>query len=94
VLKLIEHGVLLENDRSRITYLLGEMLVEYQYEKIDPESRQAITVSLIRAECVRIANALKITDAAADSVVAWLDAMNSDPLPEVRFSLEPYYTLQ
>jgi hypothetical protein len=94
VLKLIEHSILLESEKSRITYLLGEMLADYQYEKIDPESRQAITISLVRVECVRIANALKKAGIEADSVAAWLDAVSSDPLPEVRFSLEPYYVLQ
>jgi hypothetical protein len=84
---LIVAGILSKDDRSRIELALGELFIEKQYERIDPDSREAVAVSLMRAECVRLANALKESGGSSPHIASWLTAASADPLPEVRFSL-------
>ena len=58
VRRLVVRGILSEDDRSRVALVLGELLIEQQYERIDPDSRKAVSISLVRAECVRLADAV------------------------------------
>jgi hypothetical protein len=62
-------------------------MVETSYNDVDRESRFAISVSLARAECVRLAHALHRRGIASESIRGWLNAAETDPLPEVRFAL-------
>lgn len=57
------------------------------YEDIKPNTMEAVSASLVRAECVKLAVALKERMADDGSLQAWIDEAKSDPLPEVRFSL-------
>jgi hypothetical protein len=72
---------------SRLSDALGDLLAETAYENIDPDSREAVSVSLVRAECVRLAHTLDNLGAASGPVTAWLTMPDTDPLPEVRFAL-------
>jgi len=87
VRQLVAADVLSEDDRSRVALVLGELFIELQYERIDPDSREAVAVSLVRAECVRLAHALKKAGTSSPHVMAWLIAAPTDALPEVRFAL-------
>lgn len=50
---------------------------------------EAITLSLVRAECVRLAKTMAAKGRQRDErCVRWIEAASSDPLPEVRFALE------
>jgi hypothetical protein len=71
----------------RLSDALGDLLAETAYETIDPDSREAVSVSLIRAECVRLAHTLDNLGTRGAQVPAWLSAADTDPLPEVRFAL-------
>ena len=68
--------------------LSATSIIEADYRRIDPESRAAVTVSLARAECVRLAAALRASGQAGPEVDAWLESAAIDPLPEVRFALD------
>jgi hypothetical protein len=87
VRKLVAAGVLSADDRSRVSQILGELLIELQYERIDPDSQQALSVSLNRAECARLARVLEDAGTRTPQSTAWLIAAPIDPLPEVRFAL-------
>lgn len=85
--RLAEADKLAPTHTSRLSDALGDLLVETAYETIDPDSREAVSVSLIRAECVRLANTLKNSGTRSAAMAAWLSAADTDPLPEVRFAL-------
>ncbi len=85
--RLIAAGLVEDSDRLRVSRMLGELLVEQQYERIDLDSREAVSVSLVRAECVRLARALEDAGTRGPDGTGWLNAAPSDPLPEVRFAL-------
>ena len=85
---LIQRGNLLDTDRSRIANALQTMREDWSYSVISLESRQSVVVSLVRAECVRMARALEDTGYSDETTKSWLEARSSDPLPEVRFALD------
>ena len=72
---------------NRLIVALKDLATTADYMNIPLDSHEAVTVSLIRAECVRLAKSLE-THGVADAILTeWLQAAQSDPLPEVRFSL-------
>jgi hypothetical protein len=84
--KLLELHWLRVRDAPRLEEVLGDLIVATSYEAIDFESKKAVSISLVRAECVRLAHALKVDGASGTNAEAWLTTANSDPLPEVRFA--------
>ena len=84
--KLLELGRLTSSDIAVVCQALGDLLVETAYDGIDPDSRAAVSVSLIRANCVRLARELHNCGSSESIVLTWLDAPANDPLPEVRFA--------
>jgi hypothetical protein len=74
-------------DMTRLTKSLSEINSATRYTEIDIESRVAVSVSLIRAECTRLARALLDAIGEDVSLRQWIDGAAEDPLPEVRFSL-------
>jgi hypothetical protein len=84
--KLLELGRLTSTDVAGVYQALADLLVSTAYDGIDPESQAAVSVSLIRASCVRLARALQRHGSSESAVLVWLDAAKKDPLPEVRFA--------
>lgn len=66
---------------------LGDLIAETAYDRVDYDSRDAASVSLVRAECVRLARALQNSAAGGANADAWLSIADTDPLPEVRYAL-------
>jgi hypothetical protein len=85
--RLAEASMLAPAHASRLSEALGDLLAETAYETIDPDSREAVSVSLVRAECVRLARTLDHLGIPGGPPAAWLSAADTDPLPEVRFAL-------
>jgi len=84
---LLERNMLPAEKLPRLLSALKDLSFETQYIDTEAISRKAVSLSLVRAECVRLANALKsrISD---DGILAqWIEAGKSDPLPEVRHAL-------
>ena len=55
--KLLELHWLRVRDAPRLEEVLGDLIVATSYEAIDFESKKAVSISLVRAECVRLAHA-------------------------------------
>lgn len=75
------------DNQTALIAALSDLLEETKYDAVDIETRKAVSISLVRAQCIRLAAAL--TDAGhTDSVlIDWAREAELDPLPEVRFSL-------
>jgi len=80
------------SDKSKhdLVDALEDLLDATQYQTLDIESRKAVSNSLVRAQCVKLANALMTAGAQSHVLSDWIEQSKSDPLPEVRFSLEGY----
>jgi hypothetical protein len=84
---LLKDNFLLDEDLKRLMETLSMVQSEYRYENVDFDTMRAVTVSLVRAECVKLAAALKGRVADDGTLQEWVDEAKSDPLPEVRFAL-------
>lgn len=86
--RLIEAGRCGDPELDQIVEVLDELRVGTDYGPpdgdIDFESERAVSLPLIRAECVRLAQALEAKGVTTESVHAWHDLAARDPLPEVR----------
>ena len=66
---------------------LGDLKNATSYENIDWDSKDAISASLVRAECVRLSDALRKAGVAGPNAHGWLELAATNSLPEVRFAL-------
>ena len=87
VRRLTEEKLLGIPHTARLVEGLDDLLVGAVYANIDPDSREAVSISLVRAECVKLARALDRIGAGGAVAAAWMAAAEADPLPEVRFAL-------
>lgn len=73
---------------DRIVEALAELRVTTDYGAPDGDadfqSDRAVALPLVRAECVRLAQALEERGVTTEPVRAWRDLATCDPLPEVR----------
>jgi hypothetical protein len=84
---LLRDNFLLDEDLKRLMETISMIRSEYRYENVDFDTMRAVSVSLVRAECVKLADALKGRVADDGTLQGWNDDAKSDPLPEVRFAL-------
>lgn len=70
-----------------IVEVLGDLLDETKYEMAGPPERRPLALSMLRAECVRLAHALEQGGTEDVALTSWKDVMRSDPLPEVRWAI-------
>ncbi|HEX7930450.1 MAG TPA: hypothetical protein VF470_06055, partial [Sphingomicrobium sp.] len=84
--RLVRLEALDSSQLARLETPLGDYVEESAYDRIRPDTMQAVSVSLVRQGCVRLARALKAAGAASPAADAWLAAAREDPLPEVRFT--------
>jgi len=82
---LLRERFLLDGDIERLTQTLAMIRSEFRYENVDYDSMRAVSVSLVRAECMKLALALKDRLGDQEILQAWIDEARTDPLPEVRF---------
>lgn len=86
-LSLLKENFLTAEDFDRLMSALSKIRLEFRYADVNFDSVRAVSISLVRAECVKLAVALKDRIADDGTLKAWIDEAKSDPLPEVRFSL-------
>ncbi len=89
VRRLIEANRFSPSQISRTIWVLNDLLDITDYQHIDPDSRIAISVSLLRAECVQLARQIKESNpkfGVEPPVQAWINIAQTDPLPEVRYA--------
>ena len=77
---------LTDTDMSRLVRSLSELRDETRYSDVPLDSRRAVSISLIRQQCVQLAQALDAKIADDGTLGAWIVEGSSDPLPEVRFA--------
>jgi hypothetical protein len=85
--RLVDNEVTSKAQNDRIASTLSELIVEWDYASISLHSEEAGIVSLVRAECVRVARALRDFGWTGCGITEWMDAATEDPLPEVRSAL-------
>jgi hypothetical protein len=83
---LAKDQILSPEDKQRLVRVLADLKVEAQYDGVILDSRRAVSISLIRKECVRLAQSLRNSGERDDILAAWLEEAQHDPLPEVRFA--------
>lgn len=86
--QLVKMGMHNPTDLPPLLQALGDLRIETRYEAIEIDSEEAITVSLVRRECVGLALALQPLISDDGTLTGWLDDARADPLPEVRFRLD------
>ena len=74
-------------DIERLIEALELLLTETAYDGWDDRDPRTRSLSLIRRDCVRLAQALKARGISAKGLDNWLVVGASDPVPEVRFAL-------
>ncbi|WP_404612669.1 SIR2 family NAD-dependent protein deacylase [Caballeronia udeis] len=84
---LLKDGFVKDANPLRLRRAIADLLVETQYADIDIASRKAVSVSLTRVECVKLAMALRGHVDDDGTLDEWINAAKCDPLPEVRFSV-------
>ncbi len=84
--RLLQRHRLVPNDITVLCQRLDELFIETAYDSVEPNSRGSVSVSLIRANCVRLCRALREAGSREPILSEWMDAAGSDPLPEVRFA--------
>lgn len=91
---LLEDGSLIEGDLERLTRAIGQIRQQFPYDQVRFDSARAVSISLVHAECVKLAVALKGKVADDGTLQAWVEEARADPLPEVRFSLPRRETIE
>jgi hypothetical protein len=74
-------------EAKRLVGALKDLATIADYKNVPLDSHAAVAVSLIRAECVRLSEALRVRGIVDPILATWLDAIQNDPLPEVRYAL-------
>jgi hypothetical protein len=75
-----------ENDKRKLIAALDMLFIETSYDNVSPNDALAVTLTLLRRECVRLSSVLSGSN--DDPVLLkWLDLLEADPMPEVRFAL-------
>jgi hypothetical protein len=94
---LIKDGTLTGEDMTRLTRTLSDLREDTKYSSVLLDSRRAVSISLVRQQCVRLAQLLKQKISDDGTLDRWLEEGHSDPLPEVRagytwpgISISPY----
>lgn len=85
--RLLTAGLIASDDENRLAEALELLLIETSYETWDQRDPRTRSLSLVRCECVRLADQLKQRGILDDGIEGWLAVYPNDPVPEVRFAL-------
>ena len=80
---LTKVGVFEKRDHTRLIHALSLLFTETAYEN----ATYSTSLTLLRATCVRLANALQVAGESSVEIDKWLHQGENDPLPEVRYAL-------
>jgi hypothetical protein len=80
---LLQADALSTSQVEALSAVLADFRKELAYDLMPREGPEAIGITVARAECVRLADALV---AAGYPAAEWTDDIEADPLPEVRFA--------
>lgn len=85
--RLLIAGVLSLEHRASLVEALGGLFEETKYDNVTSSSRLAISLSVLRGECVKLAKKLSDLGMQDPALEQWLEVGRTDPLPEVRWAL-------
>jgi hypothetical protein len=85
--RLLKLGTFNEKDKNALVEALADLFATTTYDKVG-STRLLVSLSVVRAECVRLAKQLSDAGFSGTGVKLWLESYAIDPLPEVRFALE------
>jgi hypothetical protein len=83
---LIKLSMFTDSDMNRLMRSLASTREETKYTSIPLDGRRAVSVSLIRQECVKIATLLRSRITDDGTLASWIEEGRRDALPEVRFA--------
>ncbi|KAF7962292.1 hypothetical protein AWV80_23430 [Cupriavidus sp. UYMU48A] len=86
--KLLAIGRVPAEFPGRLMDALSDLLSRTNYMEIDTASIRAVSISLVRAQCVKLAVALMPLVEDDGTLERWLDEAKADALPEVRFAAQ------
>ncbi|MDM2929388.1 SIR2 family protein [Citrobacter sp. Cm046] len=86
--KMYSSGYLSEKNIEPLVEILPIIFDNTDYNDINPTSRESVSISLVRTECVKLANDI-LEGRGSDNkeLLRILEEATLDPLPEVRFSI-------
>lgn len=85
--QLYSKGYLSEGDSDSLIEILPVIFDNTDYKNISHSSREAVTISLVRAACIRLArDILSVNNDKNPELLRMLEIAKQDPLPEVRFA--------
>jgi hypothetical protein len=86
--KFVGDGDLGEDNKCELTDALDRLRAETEYSSWDVRDPRTVTLTLVRAHCVRLADKLGGAGMSHDAIAYWVDAAKDDPVPEVRYALD------
>ena len=75
-------------DGRELADALGRLQAETDYSSWDVTDPRTVTLTLVRAGCVRLADSLRRAGNIDDAISYWIDATKDDAVPEVRYALD------
>ncbi len=85
--RLLSAGALSPDQQGALVEALRDLFEETKYDRSDWTGPRAISISVIRAECVKLAGTHSRRGAADTAITDWLEVGRTDPLPEIRWAL-------
>jgi hypothetical protein len=83
---LVEDGAFDDEEIARLVHTLKELREDTNYAEVVLDSQKAVTVPLIRKQCVILARKLLEKAGDKETLEGWISDGQSDPLPEVRLA--------
>jgi hypothetical protein len=84
---LVKNKVPTDQDIARLVSTLDALRDETKYSDVPLQSVRAVSISLVRQQCVRLAATLSAHGILHEALQGWLEDASIDALPEVRFAL-------
>ena len=85
--RLLNAGALSPDQRASLNEFFRDLFEETKYDAPEWTGARAISLSLIRAECVRLAKNLTDLGIENPAIADWIKVGQTDRLPEVRLAL-------
>ena len=85
--RLLSAGALTADQRSLLVEALRDLFDETKYDRIKSTGQRELLLSLVRAECVKLAKQLSELGVTDPAITDWIDVGRTDPLPDVRGAL-------
>jgi SIR2-like domain len=85
--RLLSAGAITAEQRSSLVEALRDLFDETKYARIESTGERELLLSLIRAECVKLAKQLSNLGVTDSAIMDWIEVGRTDPLPEIRWAL-------